>query len=173
MKNRARGFTLIELMTAILVLAILVGVAIPSFREFASDSRMGSAASDLVTAMNVARSEALRRSTPVEVCASADLAGCANTTNWTSGWIVFADFNGNGAVDANELLQSWAGPQAGVTVTADVTNAIYNAMGMAQIPGGAATATFTTTHPACSGNRARQSVLRLTGSLQTARVACP
>ena len=109
MKNRAQGMTVIELMTAMLVLAILMGIAIPSFREFSSNNRTVAATNELVTALNVARSEALRRATTTIVCASSDQATCSGSTTWTPGWIAFVDLNNNGVVDADELLQSWGG----------------------------------------------------------------
>ena len=50
----------------------------------------------MVTAFNLARMEAIRRGTPVSVCASADQASCSGANDWASGWIVFTDANGSG-----------------------------------------------------------------------------
>lgn len=174
MKNRSRGFTLIELMTALLVLAILVGIAIPSFRDFAADSRMSSASSDLVTALNLARSEALRRSSAVHVCSSADLATCAGSFSWTTGWIVFADLDNDSVADANELLQTWTPLQGGVLMTSSTGRVIYDSMGMARMTSGPPTATFSTVHPSCAGRpNGRRSVVSPTGSMQTGKFTCP
>lgn len=168
MKNRIRGFTLIELMVGIMVLAILVGFAVPSFRSFAIESRISAASAELVTALNLARSEALRRSNLVRVCASADQATCSASTDWATGWIVFADTDGNGSPSAAELVQAFGAVQGGVSVSSTVPTVTYNGLGMAT-----SAATFTTTHTHCSGKRARQSVLSLTGSLQTTKIDCP
>lgn len=173
MKNRSQGYTLVELMTAILILAVLVAIAVPSFRSFAANSRVSAAAGDLVLALNYARSEALRRATNVQVCASTDEASCSGSDDWSTGWIVYADLNGNASPDGGEVLQTWPALQAQVSLTADVGSATYDSLGMARLPGGASTATFLTAHPACKDQGARQSVLALSGSLQTGPTACP
>ncbi|MEP7312674.1 MAG: GspH/FimT family pseudopilin [Pseudomonadota bacterium] len=170
MKNRAQGMTLIELLTAILVLSILFGLAIPTFREFTSNNRTVAAANDLVTALNLARSEALRRATTTIVCASNNQTDCSGAMNWATGWIAFVDANGNDMVDANELLQVWSGVQGDMVATADQDRATYNAMGMAQLPGDI---TFRIGSPACIGDHVSQTVVSTIGSLRTTRVACP
>jgi type IV fimbrial biogenesis protein FimT len=172
MKNRVQGMTLVELMIAMLVLAILMSIAVPSFRNFAADSRTSAATSDLVTALNLARSEALRRGTRVVACASEDLADCSDSDTWTTGWIVFADPNGNGDADAGELLQTWAAPQGQLEVEADADRAVYNAMGMANLPGGLSEVIFSIKKTGCSGTRAKRIRMSLSGSLQTTKVSC-
>jgi type IV fimbrial biogenesis protein FimT len=154
------------------VLAILMGIAVPSFRNFASDSRTTAATSDLVTALNTARSEALRRATRVVACASEDLKECSGENDWTMGWIVFADPNGNGDVDADELLQTWAGPEGQIEATANADRAVYNAMGMAQLQPGLVEVRFDVQLTGCSGNRRKHVTMSPTGSLRTTRVVC-
>jgi type IV fimbrial biogenesis protein FimT len=82
-----RGFTLIELMVAIMVLAILLGVAVPSFRDAALGSRLTAYANDLVASAQIARSEAIKRNAPVRLCVSAGGAACEDGS-WEVGWIV-------------------------------------------------------------------------------------
>jgi type IV fimbrial biogenesis protein FimT len=118
-----RGFTLLELMITITVAGVLLGLAIPSFRDFTRNNRVIAAQNDLVTALNVARSESLRRSRPVTVCASTDGLACATETDWAGGWIVFTDTAGvaAGSVDAgdDEVLQRWDSLGGDVTFTAN------------------------------------------------------
>jgi len=83
-----RGFTLIELMMAIVVLAILLGIGVPSFRDAAVGSRVSSYANDLVASVQLARSEAIKRNAPVTLCASADGVNCEDEGGWEVGWIV-------------------------------------------------------------------------------------
>lgn len=81
-RNRRRGFTLIELMVTLSVAAILLLVAIPSFKGVISHTNVGSAHDALVSAMRYARTEAVTRGTPVVVAASS--SGGA----WNDGWTV-------------------------------------------------------------------------------------
>ena len=87
-----RGFTLIELMVAILVLGILLGVAVPSFREAALSSRLTGYANDLVASAQLARSEAIKRNAAVTLCASKNGTTCGIDagSGWEAGWIVLA-----------------------------------------------------------------------------------
>jgi len=170
MKNRAQGMTLIELLTAMLVLAILMGIAVPSFREFTQNNRTIAATNDLVTALNLARSEALRRATTTVVCASNNQQTCSGSTTWTTGWIAFNDANINGVVDANELLQAWSGVSGGLVATADQDRAAYNAMGMAQLAGDI---TFRVGASTCTGLHVGQTVISTIGSVRSTKVACP
>lgn len=86
----ARGFTILELMVTILVAAILVMIAAPSFRTALQRHRVQAAADDLQAAIQYARTEAVLRATYVSLCASADAASCAATTTYETGWLVYA-----------------------------------------------------------------------------------
>jgi type IV fimbrial biogenesis protein FimT len=83
-----RGFTLIELMIAIAILAILLGIAVPSFNDAALSSKLGSYANNMVASTNLARSEAIKRNTAITLCVSTDGTNCATTGGWEQGWIV-------------------------------------------------------------------------------------
>lgn len=83
-----RGFTLVELMVTLMVLAILLGVAVPSFRDAALGSRLTAYANDLVASAQVARSEAIKRNQDITLCASAGGAACDEGGAWEGGWIV-------------------------------------------------------------------------------------
>lgn len=83
------GFTIIELMVTLAVAAIVIGVAVPSFNTQIRNSRATGLAEQLVTTINFARSEAVKRGARVSVCASNDGLQCAGS--WNDGWIVFVD----------------------------------------------------------------------------------
>lgn len=89
MKNS--GVTLIELLIAVAVLAIGAVLAIPSFTELVKNNRLTSASNNLVRALQLARSEAVKRNAPVTVCRSQDQAQCKTGSGWTDGWIVFVE----------------------------------------------------------------------------------
>lgn len=83
-----RGFTLIELMVTIAVMAVLLGIAIPSFTDVTLGSKLRSQANDLVAGATLARSEAIKRNQTVTFCASANGATCVASGGWQQGWIV-------------------------------------------------------------------------------------
>ncbi|WP_239142605.1 GspH/FimT family pseudopilin [Variovorax sp. WS11] len=88
--SRSRGFTLIELMVTITVLAILLVVAVPSFDGVRLSSRLTSYATDLMASSQLARTEAIKRNAPVTLCVSSNGTGCATSGGWESGWIVLS-----------------------------------------------------------------------------------
>lgn len=93
------GFTLIELMVTLSVVAILAIVAIPSFTGSIKRNRAVTQTNDLISALNLARNEAIRRNVRVSVCSSTDELTCAASTDWATGWIVFVDQNNNGSFE--------------------------------------------------------------------------
>jgi type IV fimbrial biogenesis protein FimT len=175
MRKTQHGFTLMELLTALTVLAVLAAIATPSFRTFSANSRTSASANSLVSALAIARSEALHQSMPVAVCASVDSLTCAtNATNWSGGWIVFTDSSGaKGQLDSTDtLVQAWPKPGGNVTVSlvAADTYIRFDARGM-KTP--VSVATFTVSAAGCLGNNASQIALTVTGSPQSTKVACP
>ena len=94
----ALGFTIVELLTVIAVMAILLAVAIPGF-SFLKKDRVKMLASQLQSDLSYARLEAMRRKNPVSLCKSADGTSCdqsGNSTDWShSGWLIFVDVDQN------------------------------------------------------------------------------
>lgn len=102
MKN---GFTIIELTITVMVAAIVLTLGVPTFIESIRTNRLASQTNTLLSALNYARSEAVKLgNSNVTLCRSTDSANCSNGTNWEDGWIIFRDANGNGAVDAGDTL---------------------------------------------------------------------
>lgn len=117
MATKQTGFTLIELMVTIAVLAILLSVAIPNYQNMVLTNRMAAQANQVITALNYARSEAVKRGTTATVCSTSGGAACAGSTNWSTGWMVFSDANGDGTVGADEaVLRVWPALNTGNTL---------------------------------------------------------
>ncbi len=91
---RHHGFTLVELIITLAVLAILVAIGLPSFERALGDTRMRGQVSDFASAVRTARLLAVQRARPTA------MAPLGN--DWSSGWQVFADGNRNGKADAGE-----------------------------------------------------------------------
>lgn len=101
----AAGFTLIEMMVAIAMLAILLGLAVPDLRNYLINNRLTSQINDLVADVSLARSEAAMRGARVSICASVDLEECTAAGDaWQSGRIVFVDTNANGIRENTEQI---------------------------------------------------------------------
>ena len=125
MANKQQGLTLIELMVTLAVAIILVAVGMPLFSGIAANNRAAAQTNSMISAMNLARSEAVRRGTPVALCASttalpnASPACATSNPVWTNGWFVFADDDDDGVVDSGEtLLRMWDALSANATVAA-------------------------------------------------------
>lgn len=111
---RAPGFTLIELMVTLAVLAILVALGFPAMSDALRSARRTSLVNELVASVMLARSEASRSGQPLVVCGVSDANGngtidvaerACTGLDWSDGWIVapWADADGDGALDAGEL----------------------------------------------------------------------
>jgi type IV fimbrial biogenesis protein FimT len=101
-----RGITLIELLATLAVALLLISVAVPAFETLLLESRMSSAVNALVRAVHLARVTSHQQVRDVVVCRSADGRRCASGGNWTSGWIVFVNDDGDEppAVDDGERI---------------------------------------------------------------------
>ena len=83
----SRGFTLIEMMIAITLMAILMAIAVPSFKDASLGSQLRSMANELVASAALARSEAIKRNAVVTLCVSSNGQTCG-AGDWDQGWIV-------------------------------------------------------------------------------------
>ena len=107
-----KGFTLLELMVTVAIPGILVGVAIPSFTSIISSTRLTTAANELITALNYARSEAIKRGVIVYVHQKS-----ATAHSWEGGWEVLVDSDSSNTYNvADTLLRTYSALPSGYTL---------------------------------------------------------
>lgn len=106
------GVTLIEVLLVLGIAAILLALAVPSFREFVIRNRLDSTAQDVMTSLQFARSEAMRRGEQVTL----RLAGAAESKNWGGGWTMFVDADRDSVLDDGEEVI-----RQGMVLTAPLT----------------------------------------------------
>ena len=170
--NPVAGFSLIELMVTLAVMAVLIGIAMPSFANLVRETRLTAATNDLHAALFYTRSEAIKRGRRVTICTSADGETCSPGAGWHAGWIVFDDANGDGLRDADEaLLRVGPGTDAALVITgnAPVRNHVsYIAAGTTRAVSGALQMGTIT---ACAQGHGRQIVINAAGRPRVVRNA--
>jgi len=139
--NRNAGFTLVDAMMTLAVVAILTTTAVPSMHSVIAENRLATQVNQVVGTLNLARSEAVKRGQRVIMCRSSNALDCERTSGWQEGWIVFADNNGNREHDAAETIIRVQGPlQRGTTITSGARRRIvFQPLGTS----GGTNATFT------------------------------
>jgi type IV fimbrial biogenesis protein FimT len=103
--KRQTGFTLTELMVVTAIVAILLGIGVPSYRYVTNSYRMSAEINGLLGDLQYARSEAIKQGQPVTTCVSTNGTGCTGGTTWANGWIVFPDPNANLTVAPGTVLR--------------------------------------------------------------------
>lgn len=111
-----KGFTLVELLVTVAVLATLGNLAIPSMARAVSKWQRDGATRAIIDHLQLARSTAITSAKRVVMCNSTDGSTCAEATQkeWKHGWLIFQDDNANKELDASDKVIAVAGPASGV-----------------------------------------------------------
>jgi type IV fimbrial biogenesis protein FimT len=121
-----RGFTMIEILVVVAIIAILAAVAAPFFNDTLARNQVTSAAGALRASLDLARAEAVRRGRNVVVCqttspgAAEPACGSGSSVNWSSGWVTWVDVDGDGKVGTGEEILQRENPAADGSHTAQV-----------------------------------------------------
>lgn len=180
MNTRQSGFTLFELMIALAMVGILVGVAAPSFNNWGHQTRVVTTQNDFVTALNYARSEAVRRGRLVTVCSTSNFVQCDDAQGaFAGGWMAFTDSLGSqqGRVgNDEEILQMWRGPgQNGVSFTSSGTDSAWITFtGTGLVSPNTGTKTYFLQSVACTPEETKRRRITVSpiGAVRTDKVAC-
>jgi type IV fimbrial biogenesis protein FimT len=161
----ARGFTLVELMIALTILGILIGMVAPSFNNAVLGGKLSAFSSSLVASTQLARSEAIKRNENVRICASSNGTSCGSSGGWEVGWIILL-------ADDSVLQRQQALPdefriaQTGGNATLNFPPSVI----------GATTATFTVCRATPVGKQNRVLTVTASGSTRVAQntaTTCP
>lgn len=176
-KNVSKGFSIIELMVTVAVVAILLSIAAPSFQTMIDNNRRASHVNEFVADLTYARSESLKRGNNVGLCRAsdfnADTPTCGSGSGWESGWIVFNDAdNDNSFNNQDEVLRRHPALTGNeVTLRGNINNIMYWPSGRAAVAG-----TFNRCdHRGASGDHARAIVIAMPGrvSISSQGASCP
>lgn len=139
--KKQTGFTILELMTTVAIAGVLLVVAIPSYQTMVKNNCMTTDVNSLVTSLQQARSEAVKRHTNVTLTAGGTIAA----NEWGTGWTVTIqedrnnnavldpgeDYNGNGTIDNAALVRTVTLTCSATTIDelGDTTAFIYGSNG--------------------------------------------
>lgn len=170
-----RGFTLIELLVVLAVGAILLTIAIPGYAFLVNSSRLATVTNDLVAALQLARSEAIKRGIRVTVCKTSNAMAatpvCDTTANWQQGWLVFVDGGTKGVIDSDDVLlrvQDRVSPAAVITTSNFTSFVSYLPSGVSQAPGGLANGALRV----CVASAQRDIIVNNTGRIRLKSKTC-
>lgn len=127
MNKSNSGFTLVELMLTLTIAGIVLSFGVPAFTDVIRNNRLSTQTNELIAAINMARSEAVRRGANVTLCTSTDQSSCTGAS-WQQGWIIL-DSN-------NQVLRIGSALHGTTTVTSSANTLTYTPRGF--LNGGAA-----------------------------------
>jgi len=167
------GVTLMELVVVVAIASILFAIAVPGYAYFVSANRIAVATNDLVSSLQLARSEAIRRAARITVCKSDNamsaVPSCNPAAAWQAGWIVFVDGGGKGVIESTDQILRVYGPVNVMFTTSNFKTYIsYLGHGRSQGPNGLATGSFSL----CLAGSQRKLILNNTGRIRLTAGKC-
>lgn len=170
-----RGYTLVELLVALAIGAILLTIAIPGYSFLVNGSRLTIVINDLVTVLHLARSEAIKRGMRVTLCktsnATSAIPACDASASWEQGWLLFVDGGTAGVIESGDILlrvQDTISPAVTITTSNYSSYISYLSSGRSQgsngLPNGAIRV--------CVGSNRRDIIINNTGRIRLATHNC-
>lgn len=168
------GFTLIELMITLAVGIVILAIGLPSIMSMMSTNQAAAYANNLVGAIRLARSEAVKQASSVTICASNAGQTACSGNDWSNGWIVFSDDDNDAVYDTGETVHRlWSIPtdeRANLVFEGTSPNAIrFTASGANALD---AQIQFAFKQSDCRATQARQITISRMGRVSLNLVAC-
>ena len=166
-----RGFTLMELLVTVAIVAILAALAAPSFVRLIADNNLSTQVNSLLGDLRFARSEAIKRGASITLCPSSTSLNAAATcsgSDWKAGWIAFVDADADSSrANTETILRRQEGFTAGASIVSNsitpISSLRFNADG--RIPGGMGALNFTAVNDTAAN---RLLCISLTGRVRVA-----
>lgn len=152
--HRSEGFTLIELIVTISLLIVMMALAVPSFSALIRNNKAAALSNSIVTTINFARSEAVKRNESIEVC---PVDGCAG--DWKKGWRIQVK-------SSSTVIRSWEASDGDITITGGP----IEFKGTGRLSG--ASIQMTTAHAGCTGKEKRLIRISGAGRVSVSRIDC-
>lgn len=163
--KKARGFSLIELLTVIVIASILLMIGVPSYKSMIASNNAYTENNNLFSDLQMARSEAIKQGLPITVC-SADTSGnapyiCSDSSDWTGGWIICSVCVavGNSVIKVQQPINS--GSSIASSSDTVLTRVVYNAFGFTTVKGSVSTT------PSGEASPSKTICISAVGNLQT------
>lgn len=164
-----RGFTLVELVVTVSLVAILISIGVPSFQNLIRNNRAIAITNDLVLAIQLARSEAVKQRREMILCRR-NSAGdnCENGADWSAGWLV-CQLDDDGTACEESVVQAWGPPSGSPVLSGPATNIAFDQTGKPS----PSPVTFTLRQLNCTGDEKRTLTVNAAGFVGITRSACP
>jgi type IV fimbrial biogenesis protein FimT len=120
-KRQAKGFTALELIVTMTIIAILLTTGVPAFKNYGWNLRMKTAMDTLQTDLSLARGRAISHNVQTVICPALDNNDCSGQSTWQDGWIVFSDLNGDRHKQDGEPLLKHAGVVAMLNISSSAS----------------------------------------------------
>jgi type IV fimbrial biogenesis protein FimT len=143
-----RGFTALELLVTMAVIAILLTVGVPAVRNYSWNLRMQAALTTLQSDLKLARGRAISHNTQTVICPAASADDCSGRSAWQEGWIVFGDLNSDHRKQVGEPLVRHADATAFLNISSADSRSFLRFYPNGSAPGSNATILFCDTRGA-------------------------
>lgn len=136
------GFTALELMVTMAVIAILLSAGVPALRDYTWNQRMQAAIDTLQSDLKLARGRAIGLNAQTVICPAASADDCSGQSRWQDGWIVFADLNNDRRRQTGEPLFRRAGATEQLVISSSASRSFLRFYPNGSAPGSNTTILF-------------------------------